>query len=159
MSPPQEPPKKDSLDRYLSRTASEEMRGGLASDVSVHLLKETRPWVLVIGVVLFVIGALIATFSIIVIVFAPDDGHAQKVGSGIVGVLTSGLYGYPGVKLIRYGRRIAKLDKSRTIADLHGALEEQKAFWVYAGITTLIVVGVYLALFVVVMITRINESH
>jgi hypothetical protein len=52
----------------------------------------------------------------------------------------------PGLYLTRYASRIASLRGSGRIEDLEAALEAQKAFWRFAGITVLVVICLYVVI-------------
>jgi hypothetical protein len=67
---------------------------------------------------------------------------------GFVYAPMAALYIYPGVKLWQYGSAISRVEASRAPADLESALEQQKSFWKYSGVTLIVMVALY-ALFIV----------
>jgi hypothetical protein len=69
---------------------------------------------------------------------------------GVVYVPMAFLYVYPGLKLWQYGRAIGRLMTNRTSEDLEAALAQQKSFWKFAGITTIVLMVVYALLMVVI---------
>tara|TARA_B100001123_G_scaffold254816_1_gene284267 strand:- start:1423 stop:1722 length:300 start_codon:yes stop_codon:yes gene_type:complete len=78
-------------------------------------------------------------------------GGMSKVGGmksfGVVGFFLymgiGALYFYPALKLSQYASRIAILRQTRSERDLARALEEQRAFWAFCGIMTVITLALY----------------
>ena len=120
---------------------------GQVSAGTVQALKETRPWVRLIAIV----GMVMTGIMLIAILAAASFGFfAATKGGGSVGglemivilaiaLLMGLLYIYPIVKLFKYAGAISRLDRSGSVKDLEDALGQQKSFWKFAGILTLIV--------------------
>jgi hypothetical protein len=53
------------------------------------------------------------------------------------------VYIYPAIKLWKYANRIGSLAASRSVADLDAALNEQRGFWKFIGIMTVIMISLY----------------
>jgi len=53
------------------------------------------------------------------------------------------LYIYPAVKLWAFANRITSLGSTRSVADLDAALTEQRRFWKFLGIMTIIMICLY----------------
>ena len=78
-------------------------------------------------------------------------GGMSKVGVmksfGVVGFFLymgmGALYFYPALKLSQYASRIAILRQTRSERDLARALEEQRAFWAFCGVMTVITLALY----------------
>ena len=123
---------------------------GQVSAGTVQALKETRPWVRLIAIVGMVMTGIMliamlaaASFGF----FAAAKGRGNTAGIGgleiivilAIALLMGLLYIYPIVKLFKYAGAISRLDRSGSVKDLEDALGQQKSFWKFAGILTLIV--------------------
>lgn len=75
------------------------------------------------------------------------------VGLGVVYFLMAFFYIYPALKLGGYSSRITELMNVPSEANLVAALNEQRAFWKYIGILTVIVLVLYALIIVGVLIT------
>ena len=109
----------------------------------VELLLATRPWVRLMGILLFITAGLMTLGSLFV-TFAGLDlmaGVAMAAAYLFIAVL---FYLIPGVYLFRYASRISDLEVSRSMPQLENALEAQKTFWKYLGIVVLVIIGLYL---------------
>lgn len=114
-------------------------------------LRQTRPWVLFIGI-LGIIGAVLMVFVAIgMMAFgllgqgggAPGMPAGMGVGIGAVYLIMAFLYIAPSIYLIQYASHIKKLVASPSTASLEQALRAQKSFWRFVGICMLIVVALY----------------
>jgi hypothetical protein len=77
---------------------------------------------------------------------------------GIVYIPLSALYIYPGLKLTKFGGAIGRLMQSRATPDLDAALEQQKSFWKFAGITTIVMIVLYILLFIGMMAVGVGSA-
>jgi len=108
-------------------------------------LKATRPWVLLIAILTFLVAGILIVAAIgIMAVSAAAPKLGVPVGViSLIYVILGGIYIIPGVLLIRYASAIATIDaaprKGLVVAQ---ALQHQRAFWKFAGVSTLILVGV-----------------
>jgi len=123
--------------------------GGEVTETVINHLQRTKGWVKLVGVlmwILFVIVLLIAIGMIAMVamggaMLAQADPNMQGgvlIGMGIGYGLFSWLYLYPAKKLTSYAGSIARLMVSRSVADLEDALNQQRGFWKYVGIITVI---------------------
>jgi hypothetical protein len=118
---------------------------GAVSEAAVELLQQTRPWVVLLSVFAFVGSGLMVLISICVAGVAAL-GPGSKGPAAIIGLvyLPLGLlYVYPGVKLWSYGAAIQRLAGSRSVADLEDALAQQKSFWKFSGVASIVAIVVY----------------
>lgn len=113
---------------------------GAVSNRTVEALRKTRPWVVFIAVVSFVITG----FSVL----ASLAAMAGSVGVGIGSLVVSALYVLPAVALLRYGNAINKLLHGGGVAELEQAMDAQASVWQIIGIYVLIsvVLGVLFVL-------------
>jgi hypothetical protein len=118
---------------------------GAVSEAAVELLRQTRPWVILLSVFAFIGSAAMVLIGIFVAGFAAI-GPVSKAPMAILGLvyLPLGLlYVYPGVKLWSYGAAIQRLAGSRSVADLEDALSQQKSFWKFSGVASIVVLVIY----------------
>jgi len=128
---------------------------GSVSEGALELLRQTRPWVMFIGVMCFIGSG----FMLIVAAFMAFAGAAAGMAAapsskmfppallGLLYVPIAGLYVYPGVKLWMYGSAIGRLLESRSTPDLESALLQQKSFWKFSGISVIVMFVFYVVLF------------
>ncbi len=106
---------------------------------SARLLDATRPWVRLIGIVLFVTAGIMILAGLAVGVAGGALGQVASLSLGLVYVLMSALYIMPGLYLVRYAARIREfVTQGQRAAQLESALETQRAFWKFVGVLTVI---------------------
>lgn len=118
---------------------------------TISHLQRTKPWVRFISV-LFGIGAalmLVGAVGMLVTVFVVGQGRSMP-GSGIpmlipcvMYFLLGLLYFYPARRLGYYSRNIRKLMDSHAYSDLEAALREQRRFWKFQGILTIVMISIW----------------
>ena len=123
--------------------------GGIVSEQSVEMLRQTRPWVTLLGVLCFIGSALmllggLGMMAMGAMASATSAKTVAPMALGAVYIPFAGLYVYPGLKLTKYGSAIGRLLQTRAVADLDSALEQQKSFWKFAGITSIVMVVLYI---------------
>jgi len=124
-------------------------RGGGISDEMLDALRGTKPWVLLIGIVLFVSSAfmVLGAFGMIAAgsMGGSPNGPPRGVfaGMGVGYVIGAVIYIVMGVYLVKYSSAIGRLLQSGDGTDMEDALASQRKFWKLAGILTL--VGIVLA--------------
>jgi hypothetical protein len=115
------------------------------SEGTVDLLRQTRPWVMLLGILGFIASGLLILVGVFLAgwaVLAPGAKPAQAA-IGLVYVPVAFAYIYPAIKLWSYGTAISRLMASRASTDLEDALGQQKAFWKFSGIAAVVVLGLY----------------
>lgn len=126
---------------------------GAVSDAAVELLRLTRPWVRLLGVLSFVASGLMFVLALLAVGFAALSPEAKGTPAalGLLYLPLGLIYIYPGIKLWSYGAAIARLTSSRAVADLEDALGQQKSFWKFSGIAGIVLIVVYAIGFAVLM--------
>ena len=140
---------------------------GLLTPLARQYLRETRPWMRFIAVVVFVVVGLTALAGGVMVLIGvasvalPNTAAASGFGAGaaLMGLLylaLACLYVAVGVILVRYGRALERLEAGGDPASLEGALKCQKAFWRLVGILTIagflaMVLGVLIGIFAAMM--------
>jgi hypothetical protein len=119
---------------------------------SARLLDATRPWVRLVGIVLFVTAGILILAGLAVAVAGAGLGQLASVSLGLLYAVMSVLYIVPGLYLVRYAARIREfVSQGQRAVQLESALETQRAFWKFIGVMTAIgivvsVVGVVAAI-------------
>jgi hypothetical protein len=123
---------------------------------ALELLKQTRPWARLIGVLLWIgAGLMLIGAAVLGIVAVAGMRGAQGpemllfVGLYVVFSL---LYVAPAIYLNRYASRITDTLRTRSESQLESALEAQKSFWKFCGITAIAFIGGYILIVVGVMV-------
>lgn len=118
--------------------------------ILIDVLVQTRPWVRLIGF-LTLLGAVLMILVGVAIMAGAVGQQAGLQGFGsVVGVLyivLSVLYLYPGLCLIRYASAISEADSSGQMSQVVEALTQQKKFWKFCGIFAAIILGFYAVIF------------
>ena len=142
-----------SLDSYGDRSgADRDASGAEVSNRSLEMLNQTRPWVQLIGVLLWigtVLMAIAGLFGLFAAVIAGIGGAAMF--QGIFMLIFVLIYGTLAKSLTGYAKAINKLNASESVHDLEDALESQKTFWRLSGIITLVVLLIYLVMFLLMI--------
>ncbi len=118
---------------------------GAVSDTAVDLLRQTRPWVVLLSIFLLLASALIVVLAVLVVAasaFMPGTA-GTPVALGLIYLPIGLVYVYPGLKLLGYGSAIARLTQSRAVSDLESALAQQKSFWKFCGVASIVVIAIY----------------
>ncbi|MBS2014788.1 MAG: hypothetical protein JST00_18005 [Deltaproteobacteria bacterium] len=134
--------------------AAPEERAGV-SETTMEAMRQTKPWVLLMGVFTLLGSGFMALAGVLMIVMSammPKNGPISPGMLGLVYLPMAALYVYPGIKLWKYGSSIGRLVTTRQVSDLEDALSQQKGFWKFVGILSLIVVGLYGLVFVFAII-------
>lgn len=122
---------------------------------AITQLQGTKPWVRLIGVIMWIAVALMM-FGGVAVTLAGVSGISQVTqgrAGGMDGAMVIGiavgymigalLYIYPTVKIWKYGSCIGRLVNSRSPEDLVAALNQQRSFWKFIGILVLITIVIY----------------
>lgn len=136
-------------------------RGAQVSDMAVEMLKQTRPWVLFLSIMSFIGSAFMFLGGIIVMVagaFAPSNGPMPTAALGAIYIPMALLYIYPALKLWSYSSSINRLVASRTTIDLEAALAQQKSFWKFAGIVTIVMIALYAVVFIGLIVVGVAAA-
>src|SRR5579872_761112 len=114
---------------------------------AIECLRQTRPWVQLLSVLAFLGSAFMLLFGLgmTAVGFLASGGgsKAAQLAIGLVYIPISLFYIYPGIKLWAYGSAIGRLLASHSAVDLEAALGEQKSFWKFCGIATLVALALY----------------
>jgi len=127
----------------------------MASERSLELLRQTRPWVRFISVLLLIVGALYAVFGVIGFVgaMATSSRNAPYMGGQMVAVaVVSIVYLSAAFYLGKYGTKIRDLLNHRRSEDLEAALDAQRSFWRLVGIMMIVGLGLVVVLVLVIAI-------
>lgn len=129
--------------------------GIVATAKSLEMLRQTKPWVWFMGILLFIGGGLMVVGGLIAsVVIGAAGGRSAGFGAGmsLTYVLLGLLYIGPAIFLTRYGGNIGRLMVTRDSRTLEAALEAQKSFWKFVGIMTAVVISVWLVLLLLALV-------
>ena len=117
---------------------------GITSEM-IEAMRGTKPWVLLIGIVLVISAALMLLGSLGMIGTA-GLAPAEMGGTGMIFGMAAGyalfavIYIFLAIYLIKYNSAIGRLVQSSAVPDMEEALTVQRKFWKLAGILTLVMV-------------------
>lgn len=136
--------------------------GAMVSEQSIEMLRQTRPWVMLMGVLCFIGSAFMLLGGLGMMAMgalaSATAKSAAPMALGVVYIPLAGLYIYPGLKLTKYGGAIGRLLQTRASVDLDAALEQQKSFWKFAGITTIVMIVLYIVLIIGMMAVGVGMA-
>lgn len=113
----------------------------------IELLAQTRPWVRLISVLIFVgmglglLGTLVAVTTMGTRAGMP--GGVVSAGMLIPMIFVLALEIPAAMFLWQYASRIRQLQNGGGMPSLEEALSRQKSFWKYVGILTVVMLGLY----------------
>lgn len=134
------------------------MGGGATSGVSartIHHLRQTRPWVLLLSILGLVVTGLLAIGAVVmgVMGFSAGRGGSAFGAAGLfVYLLLAALCFFPSWFLLRFSSRISGLLARGQHADLEAAMGAQKTFWQLTGIIVLVVFILYVGLIAIAVV-------
>jgi len=105
-------------------------------------MKQTRPWVTLMAVLGFIGTGFMVLGGIAVVLVAPA-GLPGGRALGLIYLIGAAMYGVGSTLLYRYRSSIASIERGYGLEALENALEHQKSFWRFIGITTAVVLGIY----------------
>jgi hypothetical protein len=121
--------------------------GVLATRVSLDMLRQTKPWVRLISIVMLVGAGLMLILGILMVGLSATNNTPFGAGQAFLMIGLSAIYIIPAYFLSQYASAIGKLNVSRRDGDLETALRCQKSFWKFSGILTIIVICFYAIVF------------
>jgi ABC-type glycerol-3-phosphate transport system permease component len=125
------------------------------TSVAQQYLNQTRPWARFISIMIFIGAAFMVLAGLAMVMaglIARETFQSLPGGGPILGLFyfaLAVLYIAPGVFLSRYASAIKLLKSNRSAEVLEDALKQQKSFWRYMGILTVIglILGVLMMVF------------
>jgi uncharacterized membrane protein YhaH (DUF805 family) len=137
------PPQSNVADRNSVAT------GTAITDEMVGALRGTKGWVRLIGIMMF-IGAAFMVIGALGMIFggrmmgggAPGMPGGALFGVGIMYLLMALLYIFPATYLVKYASAINRLIDDGSAESMESALEQQRKFWRFVGVLTLVMVVV-----------------
>jgi hypothetical protein len=140
--------------------------GGYAGDVPptvVEHLRVTRPWVLFLGIVGFIVAGFAVIGGLSLMALSGEGASQAFAGSPIGGmglgfgyVVFAIVYIFPSLFLYRFGSAIGRLVAGGGLPALEEALGQQKSFWRFMGIFTIVAMVLYFVAVVVVVAVGIS---
>jgi hypothetical protein len=134
--------------------------GDAVSPSTIAQLTGTKPWVRFMSVLMWIGVAFMliagAGMGVVSVMGAgkastgPFGGKEIIVFAIIYGLMAF-VYIFPAIKLWKYANRIGSLGASHSVADLDAALNEQRSFWKFIGIMTIVMLCFYF-IFIIGMI-------
>lgn len=133
-------------------TAAPAAEAGLTRRM-VELLSQTRPWVLLIAIMGFVVTGLMVLGGLgLAVAVAVSDFEPQFLAIGVLYVFIALIYFFPCLFLLRFAGAIRKLGYGGGAAAMEEALERQYSFWRLIGILTLAVIAIYVLILVIAIV-------
>jgi hypothetical protein len=143
----------------------------IVSPAAISLLRQTKPWVKLFSVLLYIgvglivlasVATLIALFSAAASSSGSRGGRGEGLGVflGVVQLVImfgmAAMYYFPATFLGRYAARIDKVVQQGRRQDFEAALRAQMTFWKFIGIATLVLMGIYAVIFVLAFMAARN---
>lgn len=122
----------------------------MASGRAIDMLRQTGPWVRFLSILMFIgagLFALIAFVIMVITLFALAGTRVQFFVMSLFYLAMAALYVMPAIFLTHYANGITRVVIGRQPGDLEAALQAQKSFWKYAGISAIVVISLYILIF------------
>ncbi len=132
-------------DSYGDRSGGDYDSSGVeVSGLTIQLLSETRPWVSLIGILMWIAVIFMGIASIIIMLVALFTGDIESIIVGFFYVIPTVVSGIMAKALTGYASKINSLIATERLVDLEEALRSQKTYWKTMGIVTV----VYIVMFI-----------
>ena len=127
----------------------ENTKSGVLTGVMLSFLKEASPWLRFMGIVGYIGFGIICLFAVISLITViaiggiPFDGfEALGAAAGVIIFILFGLFAvlafFPAHFTYRFGTCIRNYINSESPAELETAFKNNKSFWLFCGIVTII---------------------
>lgn len=140
-----------------SAVADVNRSGGSITTDMMEAMRGTKPWTMLIGVVLIILSVFmfLGTIGMVIASLGAAALGNNPAMSGFPIFLVAIFYGIGaivylvlGIYLIKYSRAIGRLVLTNSISDMEEALWSQRKFWKLSGILTLI--GIIFAILAII---------
>jgi hypothetical protein len=148
----------------MSPYAPPQPQGAITANM-VQSLRQTKPWVRLLSIVGFLATGFMLLAGLFMLVAGAMSqslvGRASPFGAvggvllGVLYALLALLYLFPSLFLFRYASAIARMLNGETVGGMEAALEQQKSFWRFMGIMTLIVLCLYAVMLAIVAVVAV----
>lgn len=120
----------------------------------IEHLRATKPWVRFMSIIMFISVGFMFLAGLLMM-FMPSSGMGGIGFGPVVGFIyfiMGGLYIVPGYFLHQFASSIGDFLNGGGDSAMENALGSQKSFWRFVGILTLVVIGIYVLVFVFVIL-------
>lgn len=121
---------------------------GPITPLMIEHLRGTKPWVRLMSVILFISVALMVLLAGVILLIPTPMGGGMSALIAIVYLAIGLLYVFPAYFLHQYASSIRSLEQGGGDVAMEDALRNQKSFWRFVGIVTLVVIAIYLLVIV-----------
>lgn len=104
----------------------------------VEALRQTRPWVLFLGVLGFILATVLAVVAVFMFLVGPGGPGFPSVVVALIYAVIAAIYFAAAGYIFSYGRRIGSFLRDRRLVSLTEAVVAQKSFWKLIGIVALV---------------------
>ncbi|MFT7641128.1 MAG: hypothetical protein ACI9G1_002873 [Pirellulaceae bacterium] len=138
-----------STNPYQTPNAMADKSGVVESDPQLdraaEMLRQTKPWVRFMSVMMFIGSAFMVLAGLGMII---TSAYAWMPGNfvalmGAIYIVMALLYIVPAIFLWKYASQIAIFLGDRSASTLASALESQKSFWKFVGVVMLVIIILY----------------
>ena len=133
----------------------------------IQQLAGTKGWVRFISVLMFIGAGLMLLIALLMAAMGSAMASATKnpMFAGGMGIFLAAIYGafaflyiFPALKLWKYATCIGNLISTNSITDLESALNEQRSFWKFIGIMTLLVLIPFAVMAIIALIGMVSAA-
>ncbi len=111
-----------------------------ATDAMLLSLRQTKPWVRFISIIGFLVVLLLIAAGILSFVSSshPVEDTMLTSATALLNIVMAALYLLPSLFLFKYASAIKRLLQTEDATAMEAALQNQKSFWKFMGILTLV---------------------
>ena len=133
---------------------------GPITPLMIEHLRATKPWVRFMSIILFISVALIFLVAVVILLVPMGmGGGGVSALIAIVYLAMGALYIVPAYFLHQYASSIRSLEQGGGDVAMEEALGNQKSFWRFVGITTLVMICIYAIVIAFAMFSAMMMSR
>lgn len=127
------------------------------TEMDINFLNETRKWTMFLSILGFIMSGLVAIFGLFagsIFSAIPNSAFGNMPSGfgfmmGVVYLFVGVIYFFPSWYLYKYSLHLKTALQSSDSGELTAAFRNQKSFFKFCGIISLIMVGLYALIFLV----------
>lgn len=133
----------DTLDQHIELD-SDKLR--INNSIKENLITAAK-WARFLAVMAFVFTGIMGIASLVILIVALSSGVSYYIGMGLGYMILTIIFIFPGLYLIRFAGSTEKGLKSNKQGEFDYGIENLKSLFKFAGIYTIVIVGVYILFF------------
>jgi hypothetical protein len=114
----------------------------------LDIVRRTHGWTRLIAILWMISSGLMVVGGVVAGLGLAATGRPEMMAIALVYPVIGLMYFFPSMYLLRFANQARTYVTSGTVADLETALDSQRSFWKFAGVMTLVAMGLVCLAFV-----------